>query len=113
MLDFTAKAAGCTCNVFSKIDLRKWCHQTSFNPEDVQRTAITNHFGLFKRMPFGLRNAAASFQLHVDRSIRDCQAAFAWVNDIVICSRTHKEPVGQVWQALQENRLVINSEKGV
>jgi hypothetical protein len=35
------------------------------------------------------------------------------VNDIVICSRTHKEPVGQVWQALQENRLVINSEKCV
>ncbi len=57
MLDFAAKAAGCT--VFSKIDLRKGYHQIPVNPADVQKTAITTPFGLFeyKRMPFGLRNA--------------------------------------------------------
>jgi hypothetical protein len=93
MLDFAAKAAGCT--VFSKIDLRKGYHQIPVNPADVQKTAITTPFGLFeyKRMPFGLRNAGPSFQRHVDRAIRDCQAAFAWVDDIVICSRNHEEPV--------------------
>ncbi len=62
------------------------------NPADVQKAAITTPFGFFeyKRMPFGLRNAGPSFQRHVDRAIRDCQAAFAWVHDIVICSRNHE-----------------------
>ncbi len=88
------------------------------NPEDVQKTAITTPFGLFeyKRMPFGLRNAGPSFQRHVDRAIRDCQAAFAWVDDIVICSRNHEEHVihvRQVLQALQDNGLVIHAEKCV
>jgi hypothetical protein len=39
ILDFAAKAAGCT--VFSKIDLRKWYHQIPVNPADVQNTTIT------------------------------------------------------------------------
>jgi hypothetical protein len=116
MLDFAAKAAGCT--VFSKIDLRKGYHQIPVNPADVQKTAITTPFGLFeyKRMPFGLRNAGPSFQRHVDRAIRDCQAAFAWVDDIVICSRNHEEhviQVQQVLQALQDNGLVIHAERCV
>jgi cleavage and polyadenylation specificity factor subunit 1 len=82
------------------------------NPADLQKTTITTPFGLFeyKRMPFGLRNAGPSFQRHVDRAIRDCQAAFAWVDDIVICSRNH---VRQVLQALQDNGLVIHVEKCV
>jgi len=116
MLDFAAKAAGCT--VISKIDLRKRYHQIPVNPADVQKTAITTPFGLFeyKRMPFGLRNAGPSFQQHVDRAIPDCQAAFAWVDDIVICSRNQEEHVihvRQVLQALQDNRLVIHAEKCV
>jgi hypothetical protein len=116
MLDFAAKAAGCTA--FSKIDLRKGYHQIPVNPEDMQKTAITTPFGLFeyKRMPFGLRNAGPSFQRHVDRAIRDCQVAFAWVDDVVICSRNHEEHVvhvRQVLQALQDNGLVIHAEKCV
>ncbi len=74
----------------------------SVYPADVQKTAITTPFGLFeyKRMPFGLRNAGPSFQRHVDRAIQDCHAAFAWVDDIVICSRNHEEHVIHVRQVL-------------
>jgi hypothetical protein len=42
MLDFAAKAGSCT--VFSMIDLCKVYHQISFNPENVQKSTITNPF---------------------------------------------------------------------
>jgi hypothetical protein len=29
----------------------------------------------------------------MDRTIRDCHAAFVWVNNIVVCSRNHEEYV--------------------
>jgi hypothetical protein len=58
MLDFAAKAAGCT--VFSKIDLRKGYHQIPVNPADEQKTAITTPFGLleYKRMPWSEERGA-------------------------------------------------------
>ena len=88
------------------------------NPADVPKTAIATPFGLFEylRMGFGLRNAGATFQRHVDRAIRDVERAFAWVDDIIICSPTHAEHVlhvRQVLQALQDHGLVINGEKCV
>ncbi len=78
MLDFAAKAAGCT--VFSKIDLRKGYHQIPVNPEDVQKTAITTPFGLFeyKRMSFGLRNAGPSFQRTWTELFRTVRLPFPW-----------------------------------
>jgi hypothetical protein len=99
-------------------DLPKGYYQIPVNPEDVQKTAILPHFGLFeyKRMPFRLRNAGPSFQHHVDRTIRDCKAAFAWVEDIITCSRNHEEHVVHIWdvlQALQDNSLVVHAEKCV
>ncbi len=52
----------------------------------------------------------------MDRANQDCQATFAWVDDIVICSRNHEEHVihvRQVLQALQDNGLVTHAEKCV
>ena len=60
--DFTAGLAG--AEVFSKIDLVKGYHQIPVHPEDVPKTAVITPFVLFEflRMPFGLKNAAQSFQ---------------------------------------------------
>jgi hypothetical protein len=90
MLDFTAKAAGCI--VFSKIDLQEGVSSDHCQPKGcAKNTAITTRFGLlkYKRVPFGLRNMGLSFQRHVDMAVRVCHAAFAWVDDTVICSRNH------------------------
>jgi hypothetical protein len=65
-------------------------------------------------MLFGLSNAGPSFQQHVDWAIRECHTAFAWVDNIIICSRSHAEHVGhlrQVLQALQDNGLIIHAKK--
>jgi hypothetical protein len=45
-------------------------------------------------------NTGASFQQHMDRAIRDCEAAFSWVDGIIICSRTQEELVGHMRQVL-------------
>jgi hypothetical protein len=63
-----------------------------------------------------MRNAGPSFQHHMDRATRNCKVAFAWVDNIVICSRNHEEHVvhvPEVLHALQDKGLLIHAKKCV
>jgi hypothetical protein len=86
MMDFTTKAAGCTC--FSKIDLRKGYHQIPMHLADVEKTAIITPFGLYEynRMTFGMRNASNTFQWLLDRTLDGLPPAFGYLDDVLVSS---------------------------
>jgi hypothetical protein len=116
MLDFTEKLAGCM--IFSKVDLRKGYHQIPMNEDDIQKTAITTPFGLFEflRMTFGLRNAGNTFQRRMDRILGGLDFVFAYLDDVIVASRSdteHLHHLHLLFQRLQAAGLVINREKCV
>jgi hypothetical protein len=82
------------------------------------KTAFRTHCGHYKYlvMPFGLTNAPASFQEMINQVLREHLDVFviAYLNDILIFSKTlkeHQEHAKQVLQKLQVANLLVEPEK--
>ena len=83
---------------------------------DIEKTAIITPFGTFEflYMPFGLRNAAATFQRLMDKILEGLPFIFVYLdNNLVssVCEKSHEQEFETVFKRLEDAGLVINIKK--
>ena len=85
-------------------------------PADILKSAITTPFGLyeFTRMPFGLRNAAQTFQRFINEVLHGLPFVYVYIDDLLVASATqeeHLEHLRLVLERLQDHGILINAAK--
>ncbi len=108
---------GCA-RFFTTFDLFRGYLQVQMEEADKQKTAFQTHRGLwqFKVMPFGLRNAPATFQRLMYDVLGDAawKYAMAYLYDIIIYSDTIEEHLAHtkdVLDGLAKAGLTVHPEK--
>ncbi len=102
----------------SKLDLLKGFHQVPLTEDSKPLTAFSCILGKFhyKVMPFGLKNAPATFQLLMQTVLRGLEVfSLAYIDDIVIFSQSFSDHISYIIQVLsrlaQANLTVKKSKR--
>lgn len=104
---------------FSKLDMNRGFYQVSLDPTSQPKTAFCSPWGKFHfiRMPFGLRNAPASFQRCMDSILGHLlSSTCVYIDDVLVFSDSwddHLVHVQQVLEALADAGLTANPSKCV
>lgn len=108
------------CELMSFLDAHSGYHQIDMNPADIAMTSFITPFGTFchLRMPFGLRNAGATFARLVYKVLgpqlgRNVEAYF---DDIVVKSRkafNHASDLQETFDNLRAAGMKLNPDKCV
>ncbi len=108
------------CELMSFLDAYSGYHQIHMNPPDIPKTAFITPFGTFchLRMPFGLRNAGATFARLVYKVLCNQlgRNVEAYVDDIVVKSRKafgHASDLQETFDNLRTAGIKLNPEKCV
>ena len=103
---------------FTTLDLMEGYHQIRMDPETKPKTVFTCHMGLYqyRRMPFRLTNAPATFQRLMNQlfSGNTWNFVFVYLDDLLIVSRSfqeHLQHVGKVLTRLEEAGLRLKPSK--
>ncbi|GBN22957.1 Retrovirus-related Pol polyprotein from transposon 297 [Araneus ventricosus] len=104
--------------IFSTLDLAKAYHQISVQEEDVHKTDVATPFGLFEflYMPFGLSNAAATFQRLIHHVLSGMDFCVLYFNAVLVASESdiqHLEHLKQAFQRFEGYGLWLNASKCV
>ncbi|GKD57838.1 reverse transcriptase domain-containing protein, partial [Tanacetum coccineum] len=100
------------------LDAYKGYHQIQMAKEDEEKTAFITSQGIFcyTKMPFGLRNAGATYQRLVDKAFHKqiARNLEVYVDDIAIKSRMEDEIVRDIeetFKTLREINMKLNPKK--
>ena len=103
---------------FSTLDLSQGYHQIAVAEDDIPKTAFATRKGQFeyKRMPFGLTTAPATFQrlMHIVLQQENWQKCLIYLDDILIFGRSveeHLERLKAVFQRIREAGLKLSPSK--
>ena len=103
---------------YSTFDLRSGFHQVAMKPEDANKTTFVCHRGTyrFRKMPFGLCNAPATFQRLMDLVMTglNFETCLVYLDDIIIFSNdleSHLDRLAKLFSRLREADLKLKPSK--
>ena len=113
-LDALARA-----KIFTSLDLKSGYWQVELEEDAKQYTAFTvGPLGFFEcnRMPFGLKNAQATFQRLMQRVLGDLhlKGCVVYIDDIIIYTKTeeeHEQMLEKVFQRIRDAGLKLSPKK--
>ncbi|RDX65529.1 hypothetical protein CR513_55807, partial [Mucuna pruriens] len=104
--------------LLSFMDAYSGYNQIRMHPQDEEKMAFITNDGAFcyRVMPFGLKNAGATYQCLMDKIFQGILGADVevYVNDMVVESQgvaEHCEVLGRVFHILRKHQLILNPDK--
>lgn len=83
------------------------------NPEDIEKTAFQTANGHYEylRMPFGLKNAPATFQRMMNNVLKEYlgKICYVYMDDVIIFSTSleeHIDSVDKIFTKLKESNFI-------
>ena len=91
---------------FSILDLRAGYHHIPLEKSSIPKTAFNSPFGKYEyiKVPFGLAQAPAYFQESITRILMDFDFAVAYLDDIIIFSKTAEEYLSHMTKVFEKLR---------
>lgn len=103
---------------FSALDLTSGFHQVPLEKSSQEKTAFSTNRGHYEflRMPFGLKNAPATFQRLMNRVLLGLigRICFVFIDDIIVFGQTleeHNQNLIQVFDRLRQHHLKLEPDK--
>jgi len=103
---------------FTTLDLKSGYHQITLAERDREKTSFSVNGGKyeFRRLPFGLKNAATIFQRTIDDILREQIGKFCYVyvDDVIVLSEdenAHIRHVDWVLKSLHDANMKVSAQK--